>query len=61
MKPVPATLISADNGTAEIHLQEPQYGISAGQAAVCYDDDRLLGGGWIVGTSRAADPNRQAA
>ena len=38
------------DGTAGIHLDEPQYGIAAGQAAVLYDagePDLVLGGGWI--------------
>jgi tRNA-specific 2-thiouridylase len=47
MKPVPAKLM---NGGTEIHLNDPQYGISPGQAAVCYYNDRVLGGGWIYNT-----------
>ena len=38
-------------GVAEVSLDEPQYGIAAGQAAALYDagePDLLLGGGWIV-------------
>ena len=49
MKPTTAKLHVNDNG-AEIHLDTPQYGIAAGQAAVCYIDDRVVGGGWIIGT-----------
>lgn len=48
MKPVPARLARREDGSAAIYLEDPQYGISPGQAAVCYDGDRLLGGGWIV-------------
>lgn len=48
MKPAAATLV---NGT-EIHLDEPQYGISPGQAAVCYAGDRVIGGGWIISTEK---------
>jgi tRNA-uridine 2-sulfurtransferase len=29
-------------------LDKPEYGISSGQAAVFYDGNRLLGGGWIT-------------
>lgn len=49
MKPTTAKLCFGDKG-AEIHLDTPQYGIAAGQAAVCYVDDRVIGGGWITGT-----------
>ena len=41
----------AAGGVAEITLDEPQFGIAAGQAAALYDaddPDLLLGGGWIV-------------
>ena len=49
MKPVKAHLqYDPANDVAEIHLTEAQYGIAAGQAAVCYDGDRVLGGGWIT-------------
>ena len=39
------------DGGAEVVLDAPQHGIAPGQAAVLYDGDRVLGGGWI---SRAA-------
>jgi tRNA-specific 2-thiouridylase len=51
---VDAVLYTHENGAAEIHLVEPQYGISPGQAAVCYDGARVLGGGWISGTENKA-------
>lgn len=28
-------------------LQEPVYGVAAGQALVVYEEDRVLGGGWL--------------
>lgn len=49
---VDAILYPKENGTAELHLSEPQYGVSPGQAAVCYDGSRVLGGGWITGSER---------
>ena len=30
-----------------VRFREPCYGVAPGQAAVCYDGDRVLGGGWI--------------
>ncbi|MFC4271093.1 tRNA 2-thiouridine(34) synthase MnmA [Sneathiella chungangensis] len=49
-EPVAATVFGALDGWAEVHLQMPEPGVSAGQACVMYKGDRLLGGGWIAGT-----------
>lgn len=46
MQPTSATLISKD-GYARLVLDTPQYGIAPGQAAVIYDGNRVIGGGWI--------------
>jgi tRNA-specific 2-thiouridylase len=54
MKPEPAALMIGPGNTAEIHLDRPQYGISPGQAAVCYLEDRMIGGGWIYAADNAA-------
>ncbi len=48
MAPVAATLRPAGHGGAEVLLDEPEYGVSAGQACVFYDGERVLGGGWIL-------------
>lgn len=49
MKPTLARLIiNKENNTAKISFTNPQYGISPGQAAVCYINDRIIGGGWII-------------
>ena len=43
--------VNIDNGTSELNFDEPQYGISTGQAAVFYnieEHSHVLGGGWIV-------------
>ena len=41
-----ARVFATDNG-AVLRLDEPQHGISPGQAGVLYAGDRVLGGGWI--------------
>ncbi len=43
------------NETAYFILDNPEYGVSAGQAAVFYDNERLLGGGWIERTISSFD------
>ncbi len=55
-EPAPAVLYPRADGGAEVVLESPQFGVSPGQAAVCYDGSRVLGGGWI-----AAAENRVAA
>jgi tRNA-uridine 2-sulfurtransferase len=46
--PVPATLFwGADGGEAELVLDAPAGAVAPGQAAVLYDGERVLGGGWI--------------
>ncbi len=52
----PARFIPGTDGTGEIHLADAQYGISPGQAAVLYDGSRVLGGGWISGSSNKSIP-----
>ncbi len=41
--------IEVDN--AKIDLHEPVFGVAVGQAAVFYDEDKLIGGGWITSTA----------
>jgi tRNA-specific 2-thiouridylase len=43
----PATVTLLENDRARIRLHEPQRAVTPGQAAVIYDDDIVLGGGWI--------------
>ena len=51
MKPITAQIVK--NGSSmELHLDQAQYGVSAGQAAVCYHGNRVVGGGWITGTAQ---------
>ena len=47
-EPAPATLYPRADGGAQVVLDDPQFGIAPGQAAVCYDGERILGGGWIA-------------
>ena len=49
-RPVPARL-EGDR----ILFDQPEYGVAPGQAAVLYDGDRVLGGGWLAETKSAAD------
>lgn len=46
--PIPATVF-ADR----IVLKEPAFGIAAGQAGVCYVGNRVIGGGWIIGSENS--------
>jgi tRNA-specific 2-thiouridylase len=36
-----------------IHFESPEYGVAPGQAAVLYEGERVLGGGWIDETVAA--------
>jgi tRNA-specific 2-thiouridylase len=49
-QPVPARF---DGET--VRFERPEYGVSPGQAAVLYDGERLLGGGWIEETVPAEE------
>jgi tRNA-specific 2-thiouridylase len=45
--PVGATVRLLPAGRLEVAFDEPQFGVAPGQAVVCYDGERTLGGGWI--------------
>jgi tRNA-specific 2-thiouridylase len=46
-----ATVTDRGDGTATVSFDEAQRAVTPGQAAVFYDGDLVLGGGWIVTTS----------
>ena len=45
---VGATIFPVQNNIATIKLSVPQRAITPGQACVIYDNEQLLGGGWII-------------
>ncbi|MDH3583268.1 MAG: tRNA 2-thiouridine(34) synthase MnmA, partial [Phycisphaerae bacterium] len=45
--PVPGTIVGRGSDDLEVHFDQPQLAVAPGQAVVCYDQDRVLGGGWI--------------
>jgi tRNA-uridine 2-sulfurtransferase len=46
-EPAPATIEALGENSARITFGFPQRAVTPGQAAVFYDDDIILGGGWI--------------
>ena len=44
---VPATVTPGENGAFRVDFAAPVHGVAPGQAVVCYDGERVLGGGWI--------------
>ena len=55
-KGIEGRLKNLGNNRAEVTLFAPEEQISPGQAAVFYDDNRMLGGGWIDIPKRAKLP-----
>ena len=52
----PASVTPLENNRARIHLHEPQRALTPGQAAVIYDRDMVLGGGWICRSASTRHP-----
>ncbi|MGZ8998262.1 MAG: tRNA 2-thiouridine(34) synthase MnmA [Allosphingosinicella sp.] len=45
---------SSDSGlSGSVHFESPEFGVAPGQAAVLYEGERVLGGGWISETVAA--------
>jgi len=40
--------VKIDGDKAYVDLKEGVFGVAVGQAAVFYDDNKLIGGGWII-------------
>jgi len=45
--PAPASVEALDEGRARVVFDAPQQAVTPGQAVVFFDDDELVGGGWI--------------
>jgi tRNA-specific 2-thiouridylase len=45
---VPAEVTPLSDGRARVRLHEPQRAVTPGQACVFYQDDLVVGGGWIA-------------
>ena len=43
-----ASVFPMDGGRARVCFEEPERAIAPGQAAVFYDEDRIVGGGFIA-------------
>jgi tRNA-specific 2-thiouridylase len=46
-RPAPGRVRAIEGGRAEFELDVPQQAVTPGQAAVFYDSDVVIGGGWI--------------
>lgn len=53
-RPQPARLVVLSNGDVAVHLSTPELAITPGQAAVFYDGDVVLGGGFIASLPEAS-------
>jgi tRNA-specific 2-thiouridylase len=53
----PARVVPLPGAGARIEFRAPASAVTPGQAAVFYDGDRVLGGGWLRGALEAATTN----
>jgi tRNA-specific 2-thiouridylase len=47
-EPVRATVTPMAGDRIRVEMQAAKHGVAPGQAVVCYEGDRVLGGGWIA-------------
>jgi len=59
--PAPALVRPRDGGGLSVVLEQPEEGVSPGQACVLYAGGRVLGGGWIARTAAPAETATAAA
>lgn len=57
--PTPGTVESGPDGTLVVAFDQPVRGVAAGQLAVFYQEDDVLGAGTILGTNMALDSRVQ--
>ncbi|MEJ7777604.1 MAG: tRNA 2-thiouridine(34) synthase MnmA [Sphingomicrobium sp.] len=55
-----APAVAAEIDGQWVRFEDPEYGVAPGQAAVFYDGERVLGGGWIVESIAGAGAGEQA-
>ena len=53
-RPEPCSVKALPGGRAEVLLDSPQFAVAAGQSAVFYEGDRVIGGGIIEGRLQGA-------
>jgi tRNA-specific 2-thiouridylase len=51
-----ATVLPLENNRAHVRLHDPQCAVTPGQAAVIYDGDAVVGGGWICRSAATRHP-----
>jgi tRNA-uridine 2-sulfurtransferase len=47
-EPAPATISPREDGSVDILFDEPQRAVTPGQAAIFFEGDVVVGGGWLV-------------
>jgi tRNA-specific 2-thiouridylase len=54
---VPATVTPLDDGGARVNFDVPQTAVTPGQVVAVYQDDAILGGGWIEQAISSESPS----